>query len=126
VPVAVQRTVDQGLNGPTGPDVGYVRTSVGLAAIAVLATAAAAYAMNVRLFRSVETGLSTLRVRAFRHVHDLSVLTQNAERRGALVSRVTGDVDTISTFLQWGGILLLISVGSWSSRARSCSSTPGS
>jgi putative ABC transport system ATP-binding protein len=111
VPVAVQRTVDQGLNGPGGPDVGYVRTSVTLAALAVVVTAAAAYAMNVRLFRSVESGLSTLRVGAFRHVHDLSVLTQNAERRGALVSRVTGDVDTISTFLQWGGILLLVSVG---------------
>ena len=44
-----------------------------------------------------------LRVRAFRHVHDLSVLTQNAERRGSLVSRVTSDVDTISQFMQWGG-----------------------
>ena len=30
-----------------------------------------------------------LRVKAFRHVHDLSVLTQNTERRGSLVSRVT-------------------------------------
>ena len=41
---------------------------------------------------------------AFRQVHDLSVLTQNTERRGALVSRVTSDVDTISQFVQFGGL----------------------
>ena len=43
-------------------------------------------------------------------MHDLSVLTQNTERRGSLVSRVTSDVDTISLFVQWGGIMLLVSV----------------
>ena len=111
VPVAVQRTVDHGITGPGGVNVGYVRTSVLLAALAVVVTAAAAYAMNVRLFRSAESGLSSLRVTAFRHVHDLSVLTQNTERRGALVSRVTSDVDTISMFMQWGGLLLLLSAG---------------
>jgi putative ABC transport system ATP-binding protein len=42
-------------------------------------------------------------------VHDLSVLHQAAERRGSLVSRVTGDVDTISTFMQWGGLLIVVS-----------------
>ena len=53
----------------------------------------------------------TLRVKAFRHVHDLSVLTQNTERRGALVSRVTSDVDQVSQFLVFGGLLLIVSVG---------------
>ncbi len=71
----------------------------------------AAYYLNVRLFRTTESGLASLRVRAFRHVHDLSVLTQNAERRGSLVSRVTSDVDTISTFMQWGGLLMVVSFG---------------
>ena len=52
-----------------------------------------------------------LRVKAFRHVHDLSVLTQNSERRGSLVSRVTSDVDTISQFLQFGGLHAVLSVG---------------
>ncbi len=111
VPITIQQTVDGGLTTPGGPDVGFVRTMVGLAALAVLVTGAAAYFMNVRLYRSTERGLASLRVRAFRHVHDLPVLTQNADRRGALVSRVTSDVDTISQFMQWGGILLLISVG---------------
>jgi putative ABC transport system ATP-binding protein len=111
VPVAVQQTVDGGLLGPGGPDPGRVRAAVLLAAAAVLLTAGAAYLLNVRLFRTTESGLASLRVRAFRHVHDLSVLTQNAERRGSLVSRVTSDVDTISTFMQWGGLLVIVSAG---------------
>src|SRR5690606_6152909 len=47
----------------------------------------------------------------FRHVHDLSVLTQNTERRGALVSRVTNDIDQISTFMQWGGLMVIMAFG---------------
>ena len=111
VPIAVQQTVDEGLLGAGGTDSGRVRTAVLLAAVATLVTAVAAYRLNLRLFRTTETGLATLRVRAFRHVHDLSVLTQNAERRGSLVSRVTSDVDTISTFMQWGGLLMVVSMG---------------
>ena len=60
--------------------------------------------MTARLFTASERGLATLRTRAFRHVHDLSMLTQNTERRGALVSRVTSDVDQVSQFLQFGGV----------------------
>ncbi|HEX6919342.1 MAG TPA: ABC transporter transmembrane domain-containing protein, partial [Actinomycetes bacterium] len=111
VPIAVQQSVDKGLLAAGGPDVGRVRLAVGLTAVSVLVTALAAYRLNVRLFRTAEGGLATLRVRAFRHVHDLSVLTQNAERRGSLVSRVTSDVDTISTFMQWGGLLIIVSCG---------------
>ncbi|GAA2732092.1 ABC transporter ATP-binding protein [Actinocorallia aurantiaca] len=110
IPVAVQQTIDHGLpSGGSGPDMGYIRGAVGICAVAVLFTAVAAYLMNVRLYRSTESGLASLRVKAFRHVHDLSMLTQSGERRGALVSRVTGDVDQISQFMQWGGLMLLVS-----------------
>jgi len=111
VPVAVQQTIDRGLRASGGPDLVLVRSMVALAVVAVLATAVAAYLMNVRLYRTTERGLASLRVKAFRHVHDLSVLHQATERRGALVSRVTSDVDTISQFMQWGGLLLIVSVG---------------
>ncbi|MEO3783525.1 ABC transporter ATP-binding protein [Actinocorallia sp. B10E7] len=111
IPIAVQQTIDHGLpsGGAGGPDMDYIRKAVGACAVAVLLTGVAAYLMNVRLYRSTETGLASLRVRAFRHVHDLSMLTQSGERRGALVSRVTGDVDQISQFMQWGGLMLLVS-----------------
>jgi ATP-binding cassette subfamily B protein len=111
VPITVQQTIDRGVMGDDGARPRLVLIFVLAAIVGVLITAAAAYVSNVRLFRATEAGLATLRVSAFRHIHDLSVLTQDGERRGALVSRVTSDVDTISTFVQWGGLLLVLSAG---------------
>jgi ABC-type multidrug transport system fused ATPase/permease subunit len=111
VPVAVQRTVDHGLNGPHGPDVSYA-VEMGVAAtVAIALTSWASYLMTSRLFTASERGLATLRIKAFRHVHDLPLLTQNTERRGALVSRVTSDVDQVSQFLVFGGLLFVVSIG---------------
>ncbi|WP_299057627.1 ABC transporter ATP-binding protein [uncultured Nocardioides sp.] len=111
VPIAIQQTLDNGLGAPGGPDVAFtIRTGL-LAAAAVLLTGVASYLMTTRLFRTGETGLATLRTKAFRHVHDLPLLTQNTESRGALVSRVTSDVDQVSQFLVFGGILFVVSVG---------------
>jgi ATP-binding cassette subfamily B protein len=111
VPIAVQQTLDRGLGAPGGPDIGLVRELVAVCAVIVLITGFAVYRMNVRLFRTTETALAGLRTRAFRHVHDLSVLHQQGQRRGSLVSRVTSDVDQLSVFMQWGGVLGLISLG---------------
>lgn len=110
VPITVQQTLDRGVKaGHARP--GLVLALVLAALAGLVVTALASYASNLRLFRATESGLATLRTSAFRHVHELSVLTQNSERRGALVSRVTSDVDTISTFVQWGGLLLVLSIG---------------
>jgi putative ABC transport system ATP-binding protein len=111
VPIAVQQTIDRGLRPGAGSDVAFIRTAVLVCAAVVLLTALSAYAMNVRLYKTSETGLAALRVRAFRHVHDLSMLTQSGERRGALVARVTSDVDQISQFMQWGGLMIIVSLG---------------
>ncbi|MGW6131647.1 ABC transporter ATP-binding protein [Cellulomonas sp. NPDC055163] len=110
VPVTVQQTMDTGILAAGGPDVQRVVTLVVVAATGLMLGAACSALVNVRLFRASERGLVALRVRAFRHVHDLSALTLDAERRGSLVSRVTSDVDTISMFVQWGGIMLLVSL----------------
>ncbi len=110
VPITVQQTIDTGVLADGGPDTRRVVTLVVAAGFALIAAGVCSAFVNIRLFRSTEAGLATLRVRAFRHVHDLSVLTQGTERRGSLVSRVTSDVDTISLFVQWGGIMLLVSV----------------
>ena len=111
VPVAVQQVIDKGVNAPDGPDLRFVGAVVTIAAVAVLVTSLASYKMTYRLFTSAERGLATLRTKAFRHVHDLPLLTQNTERRGALVSRVTSDVDQVSQFLVFGGIISIVSVG---------------
>lgn len=114
VPVALQTVVDRGLragaDGALQVDVGVVAGAAALASLAIVATAIANAAMTVRLARATEEALADLRVRAFRHLHDLSALTIAGERRGSLVSRVTADVDTISQFMQWGGVNLLVSV----------------
>jgi ABC-type multidrug transport system fused ATPase/permease subunit len=111
VPVAVQQTLDKGLGSGGGPNTGFMTAMVLVAAAAVVATGVASYLMTARLFTSAERGLATLRTKAFRHVHDLPLLTQNTERRGALVSRVTSDVDQVSQFLIFGGIISIVSVG---------------
>jgi ATP-binding cassette, subfamily B, bacterial len=111
VPVVVQQTIDHGLGAESGPDVSFTVWMGVIAAVAIALTSAASYLMTSRLFTTSERGLATLRVKAFRHVHDLPLLTQSTERRGALVSRVTSDVDQVSQFLVFGGLLFVVSVG---------------
>jgi ATP-binding cassette subfamily B protein len=111
VPIAVQQVIDKGLRAPTGPDVQVILTIVA-ATVGVLAiTTMSSYLMMRRLFTVSETALARVRARTFRHIHDLSMLHQQSERRGALTSRVTSDVDQITQFLQWGGVILLVSIG---------------
>nr|WP_202893480.1 ABC transporter ATP-binding protein [Kribbella italica] len=111
VPIAVQQTIDKGLSGPGGPDMSFVAWMCAACVGGILVTAFASYLTTVRLAINSESGLATMRIKAFRHVHDLPVLTQSTERRGALVSRVTSDVDTVSQFLQFGGFIFLVSIG---------------
>ncbi len=111
VPIAVQQTLDKGINGPHGIDLGFVGMMALMATVAMVVTGFSSYLMTVRLFTTAEKGLATLRIKAFRHVHDLPLLTQNTERRGALVSRVTSDVDQVSQFLVFGGVIGIVSIG---------------
>jgi ATP-binding cassette, subfamily B, bacterial len=111
VPVAVQQTLDHGLGAPGGPDIGFTVVMGLVAAVAIGLTGWASYLMTSRLFTSAERGLATLRIKAFRHVHDLPLLTQTTERRGALVARVTSDVDQVSQFLVFGGLIFVVSIG---------------
>ncbi|MGH3429734.1 MAG: ABC transporter transmembrane domain-containing protein, partial [Mycobacteriales bacterium] len=110
VPLSVQLFIDHGVAASSGLNLPAIVWSCALAVAALGLTALSAYGMNVRLVKVTETALATLRTKAFEHVHRLSMLDQQEHRRGALVSRITGDVDQISQFLQWGGLLLLTSV----------------
>ena len=110
VPIVIQQVVDRGLVDG-GVDLAAVTRFVLYGLVATLVTAGSSAVMNRRLAEVVETALSNLRVRTFRHVHDLSVLHQAAQQRGQLVSRVTSDIDEISRFMSWGGLNLLTSSG---------------
>jgi ATP-binding cassette subfamily B protein len=102
-PVLVQQVMDHHLTR------GHVRVAgvlplalVGAGMVAL--TALAARTTQQRLARGAERALAGLRTRAFRHIHGLSIAHHHEERRGALVSRVTSDVETLSDFLRWGGL----------------------
>ncbi|BCJ34985.1 multidrug ABC transporter ATP-binding protein [Actinocatenispora thailandica] len=111
VPIAVQQGLDHGVRAAGGPDLGYVAVVGALTVLLLVLAVGSAYLMNYRLYRTTETALSGLRIRTFGHVHALSVLHQQDERRGALVSRVTADIDQISRFLQFSGVSLVVNAG---------------
>ena len=52
--------------------------------------------------------LRNLRVRAFAHIHSLSVADHNEAKRGVLTSRVTSDIETIARFAQWGAVAWIV------------------
>jgi putative ABC transport system ATP-binding protein len=108
VPLIVQQIVDREILSPEGPEVAGLVIRGVIAFLAVLIAVAAGRAALIRLATAAATGLSDLRVLTFRHLHRLSILHVEAERRGALVSRVTSDVATIQDFMDWGGVGMLV------------------
>ncbi len=111
VPVAVQQALDRGIQGAGGPNLSLLAAICVVTTTLLAVTVSCTYLMNYRLYRSTETALAALRTRTFRHVHDLSVLHQQEQRRGTLVSRVTSDIDQISRFLQYSGVSLVVNAG---------------
>ena len=107
IPIVVQQAIDHGLT----PDGVRIRTVVTLAAIALVVILLATWAQRTavyRLGRRSEEALYTLRVKLFEHIHRLSVADHSEERKGALVARVTSDVETLAQFFQWGGLAWLL------------------
>ncbi|MBT8198262.1 MAG: ABC transporter ATP-binding protein, partial [Acidimicrobiia bacterium] len=108
IPVLVQQIVDLEILSDEGPDLGGLLQKAGIALAAMALAAWAGREAIVRLSISSSTGLADLRVSTFEHIHSRSVLHTQSERRGALVSRVTSDIETIQDFMEWGGIGLMV------------------
>lgn len=107
IPILVQQAIDRGLS-PDGVDMG---TIVQLSSVAFVVICIATWAQRTavyRLGRRSEEALYGLRVRLFEHIHRLSIADHSEERKGALVARVTSDVETLAQFFQWGGLALLL------------------
>lgn len=108
IPILVQQAIDHGLSADGGVDVGVV-VRLCLIAFAVICLATWAQRQAVyRLGRRSEEALYGLRVRLFEHIHRLSIADHSEERKGALVARVTSDVETLAQFFQWGGLAWLL------------------
>ena len=107
IPILVQQAIDRGYD-ESGVRVDVV-VKLALIALAIIVVASWAQRTAVyRLGRRSEEALYGLRVRLFEHIHRLSVADHNEERKGALVARVTSDVETLAQFFQWGGLAWLL------------------
>ena len=104
VPIMVQLVLDHGVIGPRGYRPGVVWALSLTALGAVLVVAAASRFALIRLVRLAESMLLNLRVRAFEHIHRLSLATHTESRRGVLVARVTSDIEAMALFMQWGAM----------------------
>jgi ATP-binding cassette, subfamily B, bacterial len=106
-PVLVQQTIDRHISaGPAR--LSGVLAMAGAGVLLILVAAWAARTTNQRLATASERALCGLRVRAFNHIHALSMAHHTEEQRGALVSRVTSDVETLGQFFRWGGLAWIL------------------
>ncbi len=104
IPILVQQILDRGLLGPEGFRPRFVYGACLIAAAAVFLVYLAARTTYRRMVQKSESALAGLRVKAFGHIHRLSIAEQGAEKRGAFTARVTADIDTLGQFLEWGAL----------------------
>ncbi len=108
VPILIQQILDRGVIG----DDGYRPTLVGVACAGVGVLIGVVYVISrrtfLRLIRAAESSLMGLRVRTFAHIHSLSMAEHVDHRRGALVARVTSDVETLAQFTEWGAVAWIV------------------
>ena len=107
IPVLLQLAIDHGVSG-SAVRVGYVVRLSLIGAALVLVTSICQRTAVVRLGIRSESALYTLRVSLFSHIHRLSLADHNDEKRGALVSRVTSDIETLQQFFSWGALAFLL------------------
>jgi ABC-type multidrug transport system fused ATPase/permease subunit len=109
IPVTMQVVIDQHILASGAVDYGRVIGLGALALLVLLITAVANRNAQIRMATAAASGLSELQVMTFAHLHRLSTLHVQSERRGAMVARVTSDVQEIQQFVSWGGVNLLLS-----------------
>jgi putative ABC transport system ATP-binding protein len=110
VPVVLQQVIDNEILGSGEIDTTAVLQKGFIALVAVIIAMFARWISLRRLVVSSAAGLAQLRIRTFDHLHRMSLLELQAERRGALVARVTSDVETIQQFMEWGGVGMVLGV----------------
>ena len=107
IQILLQLSIDHGLT-ENGVDIPYILRLCLIGLLCVVGSSIALRAATQRLGSRAELGLFTLRRRLFDHIHRLSIEDHNNEKRGALVSRVTSDIETLTQFFSWGGLGLLL------------------
>ena len=107
IPILIQQSIDHGLQ-PNQVRVSFIAMLGGIGACCVVISSVSLRVATKRLGTRAEEGLFSLRIKLFDHIHRLSLADHNEEKRGALVSRVTSDIETLTMFFSWGGLSLLL------------------
>jgi putative ABC transport system ATP-binding protein len=108
VPILIQQILDRGIRGGEGFRPGFVYPACALTAVVVVALYLVSRWTYLRLVRAAENSLLGLRVRTFDHIHRLSMAEHGEARRGALVARVTSDIETLAQFMEWGAVAWIV------------------
>ncbi len=109
VPIVIQQAIDRGGLSSGDVDVDIVVTLGLLGIVAIVLSEGLGIIVKKRMVVRAEAALRSLRVKAFDHVHRLSLQDHNEQSTGVLVSRVTSDVDALSRFADWGLFVWLVS-----------------
>nr|WP_059013276.1 ABC transporter ATP-binding protein [Streptomyces specialis] len=107
LPVLIRHGIDQGVQRDA---LGAVWVASGLALAVVLAQWAAQYGAIRAVGRTGERALYALRVKIFAHLQRLGLDYFEREQAGRVMTRMTTDVDALTTFLQTGLTQALVAV----------------
>ncbi|UCM90257.1 ABC transporter ATP-binding protein [Streptomyces marincola] len=107
LPVLIRHGIDEGVQQAA---LGAVWAAAGLALAVVLAQWAAQHGAIRAVGRTGERALYSLRVKIFAHLQRLGLDYYERELTGRLMTRMTTDVDALTTFLQTGLTQALVAV----------------
>ena len=108
VPIVIQQAIDRGIQGRGDVDLTFVVWCALIGVAALVVSGVCQRTAIIRLGTRSEQALNDLRTRLIDHIHRISLADHNEERRGALVARVTSDIETLAEFFRWGGLAWLI------------------
>ncbi|MET1038354.1 MAG: ABC transporter ATP-binding protein [Aeromicrobium sp.] len=109
-PLTVQYALDHGLLAPDAGTAGVVSRAVLVGGAAAVAAVLASWWLNQRVYRCTEHALADVRTGGIARIHQMAPEAAASTGSADLVTRLTSDVDAVTTFVQNGGVVLLVNL----------------
>jgi ATP-binding cassette, subfamily B, bacterial len=103
IPLLLRSAVDNGFTDD-GVDIGVMTRLAVIGFVAAQVTTLSGATARYRLNVQAELALASLRRSVTDRILALSIAQHSSQRRGVLVARATGDVETLSQFFGWGAL----------------------